>query len=186
MRDSTGKFVPGTSGNPRGRPKGTITEALRKLVTPDEVAQFLADTMRNPAGKMPERMAAAFQIFDRFEGRTVSRAEIQAEVRQVDPYDELSDAEIDALEAHETAVLRASASDLLLAGELDVEAAEAEIVSDQLEKEARSPLPARASADSRHTAPARGPVKPVESGPAEIGIADMARRAERRRGRSTP
>lgn len=48
-RSPRGRFVKGQSGNPLGRPKGTISlpTALRKELPPEEFAKVLADKARD-------------------------------------------------------------------------------------------------------------------------------------------
>ena len=98
----------GPSPNPGGRPKAAITAALRERVDPGEIAEFLLEVVRNPAGKMPERLKAAEMIYARLEGQPLSRSEIVADIstRTADPFEDMSDEELAALKQSLRAELR--------------------------------------------------------------------------------
>jgi hypothetical protein len=175
----------GPSPNPGGRPKSGITEALRARVSPDEIATFLLSTVNDPAIPILTRIRTAEIVLNRCEGMPLARSEILADVtnRTADPYAHLSDDELAQLKAEKQALLDAphrpllGTSDAYDAGE---PCFEAEMVVDF---PAPSPSPVASSADSRTTPASPEP----HGGPAQVAIAAMADRAERRhRRRSAP
>ena len=68
MRDETGKFLPGESGNPNGRPpKGeALTDALRAKVDKDTLASKLIEMALEKGD-----LGALKYIYDRIDGRPV-------------------------------------------------------------------------------------------------------------------
>lgn len=80
-RRSTGKpnpipgskpFQKGQSGNPSGRPKDYLTQALRQRVGPED-AKKLAETLLALA--LAGDMKALQEVFDRVEGKAIARQE---------------------------------------------------------------------------------------------------------------
>lgn len=69
MRDDKGRFIPGESGNPNGRPKDTITDILKLKLDPERFVDALlgkayegdvraiAYVYDRLAGKVPDRIA---------------------------------------------------------------------------------------------------------------------------------
>jgi len=94
FRDANGKFLPGGSPNPGGRPKSRkTTEALRKLMdlSPEarekykpkdgheEAALMLLKSAFDGDGKFSQRVHALALIFDRTEGKAeISETEADA------------------------------------------------------------------------------------------------------------
>jgi hypothetical protein len=106
MRDAYGRFVPGVSGNPGGRPRGAY--ALREQVrtmTPELVKELFAIALdsRAPAGA---RVKATAVLLDRGFGRPARAEPIPA---ATDDLSKLSDAELIELIATEQERERAEA-----------------------------------------------------------------------------
>lgn len=69
IRDQSGRWLPGTVANPRGRPKGrSVVQELCRNWT-EEAVQALADIMRDTGEKGPARVAAAIALLDRGYGK---------------------------------------------------------------------------------------------------------------------
>ena len=82
MRDDQGRFQPGASGNPRGRPRGkTLSERLRKALTIRE-QQAIIKTLIGLA--KAGDLAATKLIFNYVDGLPVQKveAELQASIGQ--------------------------------------------------------------------------------------------------------
>lgn len=94
-RDSSGRFVKGVSGNPRGMPKlvGGIRE-LAQSKCPEAIEELIA-IMLNPKERTDHRIRAAEIILDRGLGRPEQA--VRAEVRQIRDVADLGDGEIAAL-----------------------------------------------------------------------------------------
>jgi hypothetical protein len=94
QRDAYGKFLPGESGNPSGKPKTKrVTDALRKLMdlspsarekySPndgyEEAAKMLLESAFKGDGKFSQRVHALALIYDRIEGKAdISESEADA------------------------------------------------------------------------------------------------------------
>lgn len=80
LRQEDGRFVPGVSANPSGRPKGAglLRELFRGSV--DEAVAVTRELLRDADPKV--RQAAAAQIFDRVFGRAIQA--IDSEVKKFD------------------------------------------------------------------------------------------------------
>ena len=65
MTNEATRWQPGQSGNPNGRPKKdhTLTDALRRHIDPDEIAQILADMVAD------KDIAAIKYAYDRIDGK---------------------------------------------------------------------------------------------------------------------
>ena len=83
-RDAHGRFVKGTSGNPRGRPKSDeeIKEALKLLVP--RAVEVLREIIENPGARDQDRIRAIEIVFDRVYGKPFQQVAV----------DETSDREI--------------------------------------------------------------------------------------------
>jgi hypothetical protein len=90
-RDQAGRFVPGASGNPGGRPKGIA--ALARQHT-DKAIQVLVEGMESPDERV--KIAAAKEILDRGYGK--------APVFTADLTGKLDDLDDDALDAAISAI----------------------------------------------------------------------------------
>lgn len=76
-RDSKGRFIKGSSGNPRGRPKTDeeIKEALRELV-PKSI-EVLKEIIENKTARDQDRIRAIEVIFDRVYGRPFQQMQVE-------------------------------------------------------------------------------------------------------------
>lgn len=76
-RDSKGRFIKGSSGNPRGRPKTDeeIKEALRELV-PKSI-EVLKEIIENKGARDQDRIRAIEVIFDRVYGRPFQQMQVE-------------------------------------------------------------------------------------------------------------
>ena len=80
------RFTPGQSGNPGGRPKGTVnlTARIRKVLEREQkdgrkIADVLADVLVKETLKNPAKMGAFLRDFiDRDEGKVSDRLEVMA------------------------------------------------------------------------------------------------------------
>jgi len=73
QRDHSGRFGAGNRFG-RGRPRSSITSALRRQTDPERVASFLIGIMEDPKAPIRERVRCAELITDRLEGKAVTRA----------------------------------------------------------------------------------------------------------------
>ena len=69
IRDKAGRFAPGSTGNPKGRPKipKDVKEML-KAATAD-AAKLLIDTMKNQEADLKLRVDCAERVLDRVYGK---------------------------------------------------------------------------------------------------------------------
>ena len=70
-RTDLGRFKLGHTGGP-GRPRNAITNAIRRMSDPEQIAAFLIDTVNDPECSRKDRLAAAEMILDRCEGKAVA------------------------------------------------------------------------------------------------------------------
>lgn len=77
QRDAHGRFVKGTSGNPRGRPKSDeeIKEALKLLVP--RAVEVLREIIENPGARDQDRIRAIEVVFDRVFGRPAQEVKLE-------------------------------------------------------------------------------------------------------------
>jgi hypothetical protein len=71
-RTETGRFMPGQSGNPGGRKRDPITQALREIGTPEK-AKKLGTMLWNLA--LAGDLKAAEIVLNRIEGKAIDRQE---------------------------------------------------------------------------------------------------------------
>ncbi len=76
-------FLPGNNANPRGRPRYALAYAVRRITSPDEIAQFLYDVWHDKKRKFQDRRWAAEQLMDRGYGRPVQQIELDAAIGSV-------------------------------------------------------------------------------------------------------
>ena len=105
MRDKHGRFLPGASGNPSGRPRGAyaLREQVREI-TPDVVKELFA-IVRNDTKPTGGRVQAATVLLDRGFGRP-PRAQPTPVTEEVS---KLSDAELVEMIADEDEIAEAEA-----------------------------------------------------------------------------
>jgi Family of unknown function (DUF5681) len=79
-RGVSGRFLPGASGNPTGRPKSFAAIVQAETKDGAELVAYMLGVLRN--GKQPTalRMAAAQWLADRGFGRAVQTVEVDASV----------------------------------------------------------------------------------------------------------
>ncbi len=82
-RDERGRYVPGTSGNPGGRPRYALANAIRRAVPVDELVEFFRDVWADVTRPMADRQWAAQQLADRGWGRPVQQVELDAAIGNV-------------------------------------------------------------------------------------------------------
>jgi hypothetical protein len=81
-RDSSGRFQPGHSGNPGGRPKmpAELREAMQCMA--DDAADVLRQCLTSDDERV--RLAAAQQVFDRGYGKPNQSVDLKATVNSAD------------------------------------------------------------------------------------------------------
>ena len=97
-RDKTGRFVPGNTSNPGGRPKG-LARKIRAEVGDDaeEIVCFMLMILRDQKASYKERMQAATWLADRGYGKPTQSLELTGEIR-ID-VQAFTDEELDTLQA---------------------------------------------------------------------------------------
>ncbi len=87
-RDEQGRFIPGVSGNPNGRPIETEEQKLKKIATErvietyiDDLSQFLPE-IKSPLIEAAKKgdMSAIKEIHDRVLGKPKQSLDIKADV----------------------------------------------------------------------------------------------------------
>ena len=124
QRDDVGRFKTGHRGGP-GRPRYGVTDALRRLVDPDQIARVLVELATDPEVCTRDRLAACAQILDRLEGKPLARALVaRADLPALPPLDHLGTPEqrVHALQRWREDLLAARALESTTVM-LDVEAA---------------------------------------------------------------
>ena len=77
-RDTTGRFVPGQSGNPDGRPAGFHNYIQERTADGSELTDFVLSVFRDENASNKERMDAARWLADRGFGKPTVNADAQA------------------------------------------------------------------------------------------------------------
>lgn len=89
IRDEQGKFIPGVSGNPSGRPATThITDAYKSILETEGAEQFarvITGIALDETNKPTDRIAAIQEITDRVEGRAVQNMSIRGNIVMMAP-----------------------------------------------------------------------------------------------------
>jgi hypothetical protein len=75
-RDDFGRFSPGISGNPGGRPKGIATRIRAETRNGEELADFMLSVLRDDSEPTRTRMEAASWLADRGFGKPTMRQEL--------------------------------------------------------------------------------------------------------------
>jgi hypothetical protein len=111
-------FLPGTSGNPGGRPKG-LSRRVRELVGDDGevIAVYMLSVMRDEKARTADRLEAAKWLADRGFGRTVQTLDFDITAHPPIDVTQLSDADLEALIAIFERY-RSNARELVASGEM--------------------------------------------------------------------
>ncbi len=77
QRDAQGRWLPGRSGWPHGRPRGLVSDALREIVDRRELAARLLELARaeDPAVALP----AIKLIYERLDGKPAQQVTISGD-----------------------------------------------------------------------------------------------------------
>ena len=70
-RDAAGRFLPGVSGNPKGRPRSPDEVRRQLQAAAPEAVRFLVETMNDSAQKPEMRLKCAEAVLDRLYGKTL-------------------------------------------------------------------------------------------------------------------
>ena len=81
-----GAFRPGTSGNPRGRPRAglALAEKIREMVDPAELVGIVLAIARDPGVAVKHRLAAVTLLADRGWSKPPAAVEIEASMAGLD------------------------------------------------------------------------------------------------------
>ena len=81
-----GAFRPGTSGNPRGRPRTglALAEKIREMVDPAELVGIVLAIARDPGAPVKHRLAAVTLLADRGWSKPPVAIEIEASTTEID------------------------------------------------------------------------------------------------------
>lgn len=116
MRDTTGRFLPGKSGNPGGRPRvvGHVRDLAQRHA--DDAISVLAEIMKDQEAPASARIAASVALLDRGYGRPVDQRAMVLLTQNTD--------ELRAVTEMSTGQLLARLRSLAADGTLDFEAVE--------------------------------------------------------------
>lgn len=97
MRDTTGRFLPGKSGNPGGRPR--VIGHIRDLAQghAQNAIAVLAEIMAQQDAPASARIAAATALLDRGYGRPVDQRAMVLLAQNVDSWREMADLPMEEL-----------------------------------------------------------------------------------------
>lgn len=73
-RDNAGRFA---NGHPGSKPRNAITNAIRRMMDPEQIATFLLEVAGSDNYSTKERLKAVEMILDRVEGRAIATVALQ-------------------------------------------------------------------------------------------------------------
>jgi len=97
MRDTTGRFLPGKSGNPGGRPRVILAVRDQAQQLGEEAIEVLAKIMRQADAPPAARISAASEILNRGYGRSLDQRAMLIMSKSTDMLSAVNELSMDAL-----------------------------------------------------------------------------------------